>query len=556
MAKVFLRAGKVGLVTIVPLVILGIVLFGLNYFSVVQADPQDAGDTIPLEVKQLTDAVATHIAAKQYDLAEQNYLDIVDTFPGTEYATDALGEVGFFYARQSDDASVATVIDQLYAQYSTQPTVAKAIDRIAQGYISKGDIAAAQMLYIEAISQMPDHANVLWLHTGVIKCQIAQKDFQQAQHSIEALKNTYSEHPELCENIYSLVKPYRRLKRFNEVRDLYQYASLNSSDGDLAVMCQTRVVGCEIRLGNYDAADQAVEDLLNGFSRHKELCVNLYTLANKYWALDRYGKAKNLYEYISQNSSDSTLVIKGQTGVVGCQIQSGNFSAADQAIEVLYGYSDHDDFVIAVNKLSKWLRETDQSDKAIAVIENYIAAKPSAYNNFGLRREMVLNDVAIGDFANVEGFIGDFMQTLSDSGLIVDPNLPVDTVADPNNPAVAASAPDGTDTFRQIFPVFEAIYAEGSRQLRNGRPGLAKQYFKRSIKLGKLIDEKLYSPRKNYLSAEVCLMIAEGYRHDGQYARAITYLEKAIIKWPGNKYTSQAKFVLKDCYKRLGTARR
>lgn len=554
MAKVILRAGKVGLAIIVPLVILGIALLTVNYFSVAQAELQDETEAIPLQVQQLQQAAATYIAAKQYDLAEQSYLDIVDGFPGTEYALEALGQLGRFYAKQSDDVSVKVVVDQLYSEYSTQPQVTRVIDHIAEGYI-KYHTAKARAIYAESITQMSGHPDVAWLHGASIRCLITQENFTQAQQAIEILLNDYSEYSDLCAIVNSLAKTSLNWKKFDKASDLYEYVYLNSSDSDLVFKALSGIADCQFRLGNYSTADQIIDTLINEYSENPGLCAKLCGFADQYMYSKKFDKAGDYYQYVSQNSSDSSLTIKGLKGVVCCESQLGNYTVAEQAQNELFSYSNHDDFGKSVYRLSNQLRQIDQNARAIEIVSSYLSENPSADNAFQLRREIALNSLAVGELVMVEDFVGSFMQTMSDLGLLADPNIPAGTMPDPNSSVLADDVLDDFDPAKQIFPVFEEFYKQASKQLRNGRPVLARQYFKRAIKLGKDIDEKLPAFKKDYLSAEVCLMIAESYRHEGQYSEAISYLQKAINKWPGNKYTSQAEFVLKDCYKRLGTVR-
>ncbi len=60
-----------------------------------------------------------------------------------------------------------------------------------------------------------------------------------------------------------------------------------------------------------------------------------YAQANEFWESKKYNEAKALYQYVAQNSSDSSLAIEGRTRVGRCEIQLGNNSAAEQLIEAL-----------------------------------------------------------------------------------------------------------------------------------------------------------------------------------------------------------------------------
>jgi len=100
---------------------------------------------------------------------------------------------------------------------------------------------------------------------------------------------------------------------------LYQYVSENCSNSNLALKGQRWVVGCENRLGNYSAAEQALEVLKNDYSGHEKLYTEIFELAydcieqakpgvlnesdNKYMAVEEYERALWLCQDIVDNCS-------------------------------------------------------------------------------------------------------------------------------------------------------------------------------------------------------------------------------------------------------------
>src|SRR5210317_1414129 len=117
---------------------------------------------------------------------------IIETWPSTSYALEALGEIGCLCAFKNDDAGVNSILAQLYGQYSAFSDLPQAIDRVAQGYLRKNNAAKAQAVYTEALSKMPNHPGVVWFHAGTVKCQILQNDFTQAQAGVDQLWSQYS----------------------------------------------------------------------------------------------------------------------------------------------------------------------------------------------------------------------------------------------------------------------------------------------------------------------------------------------------------------------------
>jgi tetratricopeptide (TPR) repeat protein len=215
---------------------------------------------------------------------------------------------------------------------------------LAEKYWVMQNYSEAKSLY-QYISQNSSDSNLaLKGQTWVAGCETRLGNGSAAEQVIETLKTDYSQHENLCKEIHGLANNYWHLKKFGKAKALYLYVSQNSSDSNLAIKGQASVAHCEIKLGNNSAADQVIETLKTDYSQHENLCKEIYDIAEQYWTLKKYDEAKALYQYISQNTSDSSLAIKGRAGLVYYEIRLGNDSTADQAFEKLTNdYSQHPD---------------------------------------------------------------------------------------------------------------------------------------------------------------------------------------------------------------------
>ena len=147
--------------------------------------------------------------------------------------------------------------------------------------------------------------------------------------------NDYSQHSELPKYISDLADVYWNMKKYDKSKELYQYVAQNSSDIGLAIKGQTWVAGSEIQLGNYTAAEQAIETLKTNYLQSPELPKYISDLADVYRNMKKYDKSKELFQYTIDNSSDASLVLYARVGQVCSEILLGNDTAAEQAISSL-----------------------------------------------------------------------------------------------------------------------------------------------------------------------------------------------------------------------------
>lgn len=194
------------------------------------------------------------------------------------------------------EAAAETVLTQSEKNYAQAETLYKS-----------GKFAEAKALY-EYVPQNSSDSNLkYWAQFQVLRCDILLGDPSLVAQSIKKLKDDYSGEIDLYNTIYGLAGQCRELKKNDKARDLYQYVFLNSPDNNRAFMGQTRVIACEMALGNYSAADQAIEIFKNDHFKHKMQFWEILYAAKRYYKLNKYHKARELFEYVSQNSSNSKL---------------------------------------------------------------------------------------------------------------------------------------------------------------------------------------------------------------------------------------------------------
>ena len=129
---------------------------------------------------------------------------------------------------------------------------------------------------------------------------------------------------------------------------------------------------------------QAIEELFNLFveeiPENKELCRSIYDQATQYWDARKYDKASEFYQFATQKSSDSDLLMKSRAGVVRYHAISCNHSAADQEFEKLWAEhrtaKDFADQVLSICKLYMYKARDEDPKMALQYIDRLLQAFP------------------------------------------------------------------------------------------------------------------------------------------------------------------------------------
>ena len=343
-----------------------------------------------------------------------------------------------------------------------------------------------------------------------------------------------------CVNKYALADDLWHSAKYGEAKVLYQYVAQKSSDSNLAIKCQSRVACCEINLGNYSAAEQAINTLKTDYSEHPELCTNLDTLNEEYWFTAKYDEAKVLYQYIYENSPDSDLALSCRVWVVGCEIRLGNDNAADQALKTLKNdYSKHKNLYTEIFEL------------AYDCIEQ---AKSGVLNGSGNKY------MAVKEYERAQRFCQDIVDNCSDREALLLGHAGVELAQiylnnDPNDSqgttVVDALIAEFNDVPRLdwcVFVIGEEYYDLASTMRKQGLKSLADRHFLKAINVWeRIINELPVSEQTTH--AHYYSGIA--YQYIGDDEEAVQYYQAVVDQWPDYKYAWGAQFRIGKCYDNL-----
>ena len=116
---------------------------------------------------------------------------------------------------------------------------------------------------------------------------------------------------------------HEKLKKYEEAIVLYQSVAQNSSDSELAMKSLARAGSCEMQLGNFTAAGQLYETLINDYSTQPNLYESVHFFAGSYWGAGKYNEANNAYQIVYDNSTDRSLTFRALSGITSTYRKTG-----------------------------------------------------------------------------------------------------------------------------------------------------------------------------------------------------------------------------------------
>ena len=176
-------------------------------------------------------------------------------------------------------------------------------------------------------------------------CDIQLGNVSGAGQAIEALKKDYPTHDGLCPELSRLCDDYWNMQQYDKAKALCQYIFQNSLDSNLAFEARIWLAGCENKLGNDSAIDQAFEAILVEYSAAGSFldADRLSMFAECYQVCDFYERSVELYQQMLNSASDKNQQFHAHVGIGKSSALLGNDTKVKDTLGILRAdFAEHE----------------------------------------------------------------------------------------------------------------------------------------------------------------------------------------------------------------------
>ena len=346
MAKVFLRAGKILVTIIVPVIVIGIAIFIVNSYSIAETSPPQVDPLLQTEVpidpaaiatvQQLQKTAMAHRDNQEYDQARQIYADIINSYPSTSQALFAQKNLAASYIEAGDDVAASEAIDIMTRSYYDFQGIARALSMIANLYCEKGNYGKAANYYQYAIDNWPDNPLTAKACVDLAVMSVKNGDDVTAQAAVNTLFTGFTDY-DISKEFKGLAKKCIKSGNATSLAQIYRTAVAGRSGISGTMEFETAIVLFGIYLEDCEGAEIARNLLTTGFSGHPDLADTLDRIAKTYEENKNYNNAKNVYNDIAQISPSSDIsgiaALNFEKANICWLVISGNLDEARQALE-------------------------------------------------------------------------------------------------------------------------------------------------------------------------------------------------------------------------------
>jgi outer membrane protein assembly factor BamD (BamD/ComL family) len=202
---------------------------------------------------------------------------------------------------------------------------AKALDKLPE----------VRQLYQNMIAARPGDPQVIWLKMGLAIANIHLGDDNAVEATLQNIAAGHGSDDRVVEAFGQVAWAYRKLNQFDKALSINQYTMDHWPDKGRAAYAQQGIVLCQIGLGDFAAADKALDCLIQKFSGDADGSKLLLWSAFGYDDAGRKDKAQQVYGLVVQNYPQAPEAITAQLRLALAAVEAEDPNRMEQTIQSL-----------------------------------------------------------------------------------------------------------------------------------------------------------------------------------------------------------------------------
>jgi tetratricopeptide (TPR) repeat protein len=133
---------------------------------------------------------------------------------------------------------------------------------------------------------------------GLAKSNLALGETEAADGAVDKLLSEYSDNPHIGWALHHVAQHCKFLEEYERAKELYQYFLEHWPEDHYALWCRIGLAQVDDLLGNTQAADSAIAEVLADYSQHEGMPAAVCNTAQHYFDTRNYEKARYYYQYV------------------------------------------------------------------------------------------------------------------------------------------------------------------------------------------------------------------------------------------------------------------
>ena len=369
-------------------------LLGQCYFF--QSQYLKAYDTFQslLENTEFKDATLfwlgeTYLKESDYKKANEQYRQLINLYPESEYAPQAYYSLGWSYFVQQDMKKAREIFTQFLRNYPTHQLAEDTAFKLAEVEYNLHEYEQTIQSFKNYVMKYPQSRNQAQAYFYIAETYYYQEDYLTAiTYYAKSAEISYDNKLILMSKV-SLGWSYLKLEKFKIAQtyfdDAFKFAQEKNILSDDVYLGQATYYA---EIGNLEKAREAYTDLIANFPKSERIIEAYLGLANTYYQGKAYRDAIKTYQKIIERATDTPLspeiTEKTYFGLAWAQLKSGDVDAAVKSFQTIKDSTESKTVKIsAMTQIGDAYQDIEQYQKAIDVYDKILSEFPdSPYTDY------------------------------------------------------------------------------------------------------------------------------------------------------------------------------
>ena len=366
MAKVILRAGKICVTIVLPLMVLVIVLYLVKVITIAQvAGPPAPATWADIDLAEFETMIEKYLSEGQYVQAEalaQNTISRTTSSLAILRGKTALVKA---YICSEQFESAVTLTSDLIVQSSTDPNLVEALCEIGDTWRRRDQFDEALIVYQQVTGEFGDNPSAIWAQKNLCRVYLSLQDEQSAQSATDDLIASFAENPAISEAVCGVGDAWLKSGDTTTAIELYDYTAKNYPEGTHSVWAQRKLCAVYLDIKDEESAQIATDELLASFGEHPGISRGVNGVGDAWLKNGDTTRAIGLYEYVVENYPEGSHAIWSQKNLCTYYAAQKNEAAGDASIAALKTiFGEHRYIAKALCEVGDAWRRAGLPDKA------------------------------------------------------------------------------------------------------------------------------------------------------------------------------------------------
>jgi tetratricopeptide (TPR) repeat protein len=267
----------------------------------------------------------------------------------------------------------------------------------AEGLYKAGKYAEAEQVYRTILQGAANDPEAVY-QAGKMLPQVclATDRLAEAQAAMQQLLTRSAANEWLPHALHEIIEQAKALNRTSQAGQICQNILTAQPDHPQAIWLRMGVVIANVYVGNNQAVDAGVQDIVANNSADRWAGEGLAQIGWAYDKLGQYDKARPLYEYVVDHWPDKPRVIFAHTALVRGCIRLNDKQAAQTRLQQLVSrYVQDTHLPNVLNEIARGYREARMYQEAKPVSQYVLDHYPDSDQRIWADRDILLCDIRL-----------------------------------------------------------------------------------------------------------------------------------------------------------------